>query len=78
MNPFRTRRAMARLHPLVALTAIAAALLRLCAVAENAGAPAPAVGLSNRTGLQAGWGGERPTSRDHSIGMRVEPLTGRQ
>jgi hypothetical protein len=41
---FRSRSGVARLRPLLALTALAAAILTLCAVAENAGAPAPTTG----------------------------------
>jgi hypothetical protein len=62
---FRARRGVARLRPLLALTALAAATLMLCAVAENAGAPARATDCDHYyTALQAGGDVERAAVRE--------------
>ena len=70
----RSRPGVARLRPLLALTALAAATLMLCAVAENAGAPAPSGGCEyGRTGLQAGGGVERAAVRERVNTLRMGP-----
>ena len=67
---FRSRPGVARLRPLLALTTLAAAILTLCVVAENAGAPAPTCGYEcGYVRLQAGGAVERA-----AVGERVDTL----